>query len=344
MNTARVTAYAKLNLTLDITGREAGYHLLDSLVCSIDLSDLIVVRRRRDRLVNVYMHGMGSEEIPPEQNNAFRAAEAFVKEFSTPGADITVYKNIPIGAGLGGSSADAAGAINALAKLYGVADRAALRALAAEYGSDTAYMLDGRFARIRGRGEKIERLEGCPRLYFLLICPESGVSAGQCYAEWDEMGNGGNVEDALAYAKQKNIAPLLWYNSSTAWCAFGPLYRLNKPEMRQKEFAWLESMGVKGIKVDFFSQDSISTMNYFVDILEDAAKYHLMVNFHGAPIPRGWQRTYPHMMSVEGVYGAEWYNNKETLTDSAAWHNCTSVSLSQNLPVTCSLSALLPMP
>ena len=142
-------------------------------------------------------------------------------------------------------------------------------------------------------------------------------------AEWDEMGNGGNVEDALAYAKQKNIAPLLWYNSSTAWCSFGPLYRLNKPDMRQKEFAWLESMGVKGIKVDFFSQDSISTMNYFVDILEDAAKYHLMVNFHGAPIPRGWQRTYPHMMSVEGVYGAEWYNNKETLTDSAAWHNCT---------------------
>lgn len=142
-------------------------------------------------------------------------------------------------------------------------------------------------------------------------------------AEWDEMGNGGNVEDALDYAKQKNIAPLLWYNSSTAWCAFGPLYRLNKPEMRQKEFAWLESMGVKGIKVDFFSQDSISTMNYFVDILEDAAKYHLMVSFHGAPIPRGWQRTYPHMMSVEGVYGAEWYNNKETLTDSAAWHNCT---------------------
>lgn len=64
-------------------------------------------------------------------------------------------------------------------------------------------------------------------------------------------------------------------------------------------------------------------MNYFMDILEDAAKYHLMVNFHGATIPRGWQRTYPHMMSVEGVYGAEWYNNKEVLTDSAAWHNCT---------------------
>lgn len=142
-------------------------------------------------------------------------------------------------------------------------------------------------------------------------------------AEWDEMANGGNVDDALRYAKEKHVSPLLWYNSSTAWCLYGPLYRLNKPETRRKEFAWLESVGVKGIKVDFFHPDSTSVMNYFMDILEDAAKYHLMVNFHGATIPRGWQRTYPHMMSVEGVYGAEWYNNKEVLTDSAAWHNCT---------------------
>lgn len=142
-------------------------------------------------------------------------------------------------------------------------------------------------------------------------------------AEWDEMSNGGNINDALRYAKEKNISPLLWYNSSTAWCLYGPLYRLNKPDTRRKEFAWLEAAGVKGIKVDFFNPDSVSVMNYFVDILEDAAKYHLMVNFHGATIPRGWQRTYPHMMTVEGVYGAEWYNNREILTDSAAWHNCT---------------------
>ena len=198
MNTARVTAYAKLNLTLDITGREEGYHLLDSLVCSVDLSDLIVARRRKDGLVNVYMHGMGSEEIDPGRNNAFRAAEAFAKAFGTPGADITVYKNIPVGAGLGGSSADAAGAINALAKLYGVTDRAALRTLAAECGSDTAYMLDGGFARMRGRGDEIEPLEGCPRLYFLLICPESGVSAGQCYAEWDKLSLAGGDRTAAA--------------------------------------------------------------------------------------------------------------------------------------------------
>ncbi len=141
--------------------------------------------------------------------------------------------------------------------------------------------------------------------------------------EWDEMGNGGDLSDALRYAKEKGISPLLWYNSSTAWCGAGPLYRLNSPESRKKEFSWLESQGVKGIKVDFFNQDSLSTMNYFIDILEDAAENHLLINFHGATIPRGWQRTYPHMMSVEGVYGAEWYNNNATLTDQAAWHNCT---------------------
>ncbi len=141
--------------------------------------------------------------------------------------------------------------------------------------------------------------------------------------EWDEMQNGGNLEDALRYAKEKNVDPLLWYNSSTAWCGAGPLYRLNTPEARKKEFKWLSSSGVKGIKVDFFNQDSVATMNYFIDILEDAAENHLLVNFHGATIPRGWQRTYPHMVSVEGVYGAEWYNNNAILTDSAAWHNCT---------------------
>ncbi|MEO6520278.1 MAG: glycoside hydrolase family 97 catalytic domain-containing protein, partial [Mucilaginibacter sp.] len=64
-------------------------------------------------------------------------------------------------------------------------------------------------------------------------------------------------------------------------------------------------------------------MKYYMDILEDAAKYHLLVNFHGATIPRGWARTYPNLMSTEAVYGAEWYNNKNVLTDKAAAHNTT---------------------
>jgi hypothetical protein len=64
-------------------------------------------------------------------------------------------------------------------------------------------------------------------------------------------------------------------------------------------------------------------MQYCIDLLRDAAKHHLLVNFHGATIPRGWQRTYPNLMSTEGVYGAEWYNYTSTLTTSAASHNAT---------------------
>ena len=146
-------------------------------------------------------------------------------------------------------------------------------------------------------------------------------------AEWDEMRNGGDINDAIRYAHSKGIQPILWYNSSTAWTkpngAPGPHERLNRPEDREKEFAWLEKMGVAGVKIDFFAGDKQSTMSYCIDLLESAARHHLLVNFHGATIPRGWQRTYPNLMSVEGVYGAEWYNNNGTLTNRAAAHNAT---------------------
>ncbi len=141
--------------------------------------------------------------------------------------------------------------------------------------------------------------------------------------EWDVMSNGGNLLDALNYCKEKGIKPLLWYNSSTAWAVPTPLYKLNTPETRDNELKWLKEIGIQGIKVDFFGGDSIATMNYYIDILEDAAKHKILVNFHGAAIPRGWQRTYPNFMSSEAVYGAEWYNNNATLTNEAAWHNCT---------------------
>lgn len=143
-------------------------------------------------------------------------------------------------------------------------------------------------------------------------------------AEWDVMGNGGNLPDALAYSLSKGVDPMIWYNSSTAWISGpGPGFRLNDTENRDREFAWISGMGVKGVKVDFFGADSIGMINYYLDILETAARHHLMVNFHGATIPRGWQRTYPHFMSSEAVYGAEWYNNNGRLTPNAAWHNCT---------------------
>ena len=149
-------------------------------------------------------------------------------------------------------------------------------------------------------------------------------------AEWDEMdkvatNEGKTIEDAVAYAKSKGVKPLIWYNSCIGWIdgAPGPKFRLNKPEDREKEFAWCEKIGVAGVKIDFFSGDNQANMDYCQDLLESAARHHLLVNFHGAPIPRGWQRTYPNLLSTEGVYGAEWYNNVPHFTKKAASHNAT---------------------
>ena len=149
-------------------------------------------------------------------------------------------------------------------------------------------------------------------------------------AEWDQMdqlasNEGKSIEDAIAYAKEKGVKPMIWYNSSVGWVdgAPTPKYRLNKPEDREKEFAWCEKLGVAGVKIDFFSGDNQMNMDYCLDLLESAARHHLLVNFHGATIPRGWQRTWPNLMSTEGVYGAEWYNNVPTFTAKAAAHNAT---------------------
>lgn len=185
MRLIKIKSYAKLNLTLEITGVENGYHLLDSLVANIDLFDLLVLKKRKGALSSVTMKGMGSESIPPEKNNALKAAEAFSKTFGTDGVDITVYKNIPIGGGLGGSSADVVGVLNGMAALYGIEDRVKLKELADTLGSDTGYMLDGGFARMQGRGEKVTKLDLTNKLHFLLLCPNSSVSAGECYRAFD---------------------------------------------------------------------------------------------------------------------------------------------------------------
>ena len=141
--------------------------------------------------------------------------------------------------------------------------------------------------------------------------------------EWEEMTNGGNIIDAVNYAKSKGIKPMIWYNSCSSWSAPTTNKNLLTAEKRAKEFEWLNKIGVCGIKVDFFAGDQQDMMKYYIDILKDAAAYHLMVNFHGATVPRGWSRTYPNLMTTEAVYGAEWYNNRPTLTNKAAGHNTT---------------------
>lgn len=142
--------------------------------------------------------------------------------------------------------------------------------------------------------------------------------------EWDCMTNGGKLEDAVAYARSKGVKPWMWYNSggSHTGVRATPLDRMLTHENRAKEFMWLKSLGVVGVKVDFFESDKQQMVNYYLDILEDAAQYGMMVNFHGCTLPRGWSRTYPHLMSQEAVYGAEQYNNAPYMTDNGARINC----------------------
>ncbi len=143
--------------------------------------------------------------------------------------------------------------------------------------------------------------------------------------EWDVMGNGGNIDDAIALAKEKNVGVWLWYNSGGKhnYVGGGPRDRFNTHETREKEFAWLKDKNVKGVKIDFFESDKQSMMQYYVDILKDAAPHKVMVNFHGSTLPRGWSRTYPNLMSMECVWGAEQYNNHGGMTEPAAEHNTT---------------------
>jgi len=126
-------------------------------------------------------------------------------------------------------------------------------------------------------------------------------------ANWDTLIGYDSLKILADYAKQKNVRLLLWYNSAGSWntVKYHPKDKLLTHESRMSEFSRIHSMGIKGVKVDFFAGDGQSMINYYQDILEDAAANHLLVNFHGATLPRGWQRTYPNLVTTEAVFGFE---------------------------------------
>lgn len=141
--------------------------------------------------------------------------------------------------------------------------------------------------------------------------------------EWDSMGNGGNVEDAVKYILSKGVKPLIWYNSggNHTWVSSTPKDRMLTHENRIEEFTRLKKMGFAGVKVDFFESEKQDMIKYYLDIVEDAAQFEMMVYFHGCLVPRGWSRTYPNLMTYEAVRGAEWYNNVPDFTMTAPEHN-----------------------
>ena len=213
MESVRIKAYAKINLTLFVTGSSRGYHDLDSIVASVGIYDEIILKKRTDKKITVTMRGEGSEGIPEERNNAVKAAKLFVEKFGTNGADIVINKNIPMGAGLGGSSADAAGVLNGLKKLYNICDFESLNLIADETGSDTRYMLTGGYARLFGRGNTVKPIESNLKLNILLLVPEENVSTAQCYSLFDKCGVvGGNsdlAEKALICKDVKGLSAQL---------------------------------------------------------------------------------------------------------------------------------------
>jgi hypothetical protein len=143
--------------------------------------------------------------------------------------------------------------------------------------------------------------------------------------EWDAMGNGGNLEDALRYIQSKGIKPLIWYNSGGPHTNVRatPRDRMLTHQNRVDEFTKLKKLGIAGVKVDFFESEKQDMIKYYLGILEDAVSFQMMVYFHGCIVPRGWERTYPNLMTHEAVRGAEWYNNTPDFTMPAPEHNAT---------------------
>jgi hypothetical protein len=140
------------------------------------------------------------------------------------------------------------------------------------------------------------------------------------------------ILDLLKYAKSKKVGILLWYNSGGPHneVTEAPRDRMMPRDVRRREFAWLQKIGVKGVKVDFFQSDKQNLMQHYLDILRDAADFDMMVNFHGCTMPRGWQRTFPHLMTMEGVRGAECYIFDPKFPAAAPSHN-TILAFTRNV-------------
>ena len=124
---------------------------------------------------------------------------------------------------------------------------------------------------------------------------------------WDRNIGRERMKELAAYARRKGVSLFLWYSSSGYWndIVQGPTNLMDNPIVRKREMKWLQELGVKGIKVDFFGGDKQETMRLYESILSDADDYGLMVIFHGCTLPRGWERMYPNYVGSEAVLASE---------------------------------------
>lgn len=151
-------------------------------------------------------------------------------------------------------------------------------------------------------------------------------------AFWDSKIGYETLGELCAYAATKNIGILVWYNSAGSWntTPLTPRDKMLTKESREAEFKKIAALGVKGVKVDFFGGDGQSVMAYYQDIFEDAARYQLLVNCHGSTFPRGWQRTYPNLLTMEAIKGFEFVTFGQENADKQPSH-CAVIPFTRNL-------------
>lgn len=209
MHSVTVSAPAKLNLTLAVTGvREDGYHTLDMVMQSVSLFERVTLKKSQ----GFWLTLPGSPVPANEANTACKAAELFFRETGLlAGVKITVQKRVPVRAGMAGGSADAAAVLVGLNELYGA--RLSVRelcALGARVGADVPFCILGGTARVTGIGDELRRLPDCPPCWFTVCMPAAGVSTPRAFARYDAQGtdvqpDSGAAEEAL---RQGDLAAL----------------------------------------------------------------------------------------------------------------------------------------
>jgi 4-diphosphocytidyl-2-C-methyl-D-erythritol kinase len=182
-------APAKLNLSLDVVGEDGAYHLLDGVMLEISLADRLLVRPATNGAIALEVTGPFKNGIPTgEDNLAAKAVRLFYSATgaSNRGLKITIEKNIPAEAGLGGGSADAAALLKGLNGLAGnPLSMGELLGLGASLGADIPFCLTGGCARARGRGERLKPLKALPPCFFVVARPKAGVSTRAAFALYD---------------------------------------------------------------------------------------------------------------------------------------------------------------
>lgn len=191
MGEISVKVYGKINLSLKVCGTANGYHILDTVMASINVFDVVSVCPLPENEFTVTFDGT----VDGANSNAMKAAVLIRETFGIGGADVKITTGIPSGAGLGGSSADAAGVILALARLNGIdeADER-LADIAAKVGSDVPYMLSGGFVRLVGTGTGVNRFTA-PVGRKVMLAGKGTVNTGECFREYDEGKFAGDAPD-----------------------------------------------------------------------------------------------------------------------------------------------------